>query len=206
MKITPLQKKIIQTYGIAWLVSLVVLLAFHFGVVSSVSSELESLNSELATAQNEIASVRQIQGKENRKKFIDKLEKLHSELSAFVVDSDNWINIMPYISDTSEKIKVKMFASQDVSKGDFSEIAQCEKLGIKTIKVSFSSTFPRFASFVSSLERGTPVVFVEDFSISRSSGSNEPPNIDMKLNVLINTTGSLTLACDPQQTQHSEGI
>lgn len=199
MKITPLQKKIMKTYTVVWLVSLVVILAFYFAVVSPAQSELNSVNAELAAAQTKLNTALETKSPSTRQKFIDKLEKLHGQLSEFVVGSDNWINIMPYISDVSEENKVKMFASQDVSEGEFSQIPQCEKLGAKSIEVSFNADFPRFASFVSSLERGTPVIFIEDFLISRPSSSNELPSVDMRLNVLINTSGSLTMASAEQQ-------
>ncbi|MBN2589349.1 MAG: hypothetical protein JXA96_05780 [Sedimentisphaerales bacterium] len=53
------------------------------------------------------------------------------------------------------------------------------------IQVSFNATFNEFAQFLNKLERHEPYIFIDSFSIKRSTDGNKKHEVDMDLAILV---------------------
>ena len=79
-----------------------------------------------------------------------------------------------------------MFKSVDKANRALLDIPQCDVVGENQIDVFFEGTFNQFAAFLNSLERHEPVIFVEQFKISRDLRDDTRNKVTMTLSVLVN--------------------
>ena len=64
---------------------------------------------------------------------------------------------------------VSSFSIKNNDKQSVSEIPDCKNICENHIDISFIAGFNQFATFVNALERHQPVLFVNEFTISRSN-------------------------------------
>jgi Tfp pilus assembly protein PilO len=122
---------------------------------------------------------------ETQNKLLEQADNWDKRLQNFVTGEENTANLTFDISQISSGIELKSFGITPTGSEGIIEIENCEYIFAKHIQVSFSGSFIQFASFLNALERWQPVIFVDTFGITRSSGSSSDHSVDMRLAVLI---------------------
>jgi len=90
-------------------------------------------------------------------------------------------NEIQKIAEEAKLASVKIDPSSGRSIGTFSD---CKYVSGHPITVNFEGSFKKFATFLNSLEKNVPVVFINTFSIDKS-GEDSDPKVTMELAVLV---------------------
>jgi hypothetical protein len=99
----------------------------------------------------------------------EEIEKLREKLKGFVVDLEDSANLTFDIGQIANKVNVSSFSVKGKDKQGFSEIPDCNSICEIHIDIGFIGGFDQFAKFVNELERHQPVLFVNEFTVSRSN-------------------------------------
>ena len=121
-----------------------------------------------------MSSVRQVQ-----EQMLQRLEEKKQQLADMVIDSDKSASLTFDIGQIANQLEVQEFTSKRKDSQSQKILDGCDSLGETWIDISFEGSFLQFARFINSLERNTPVVFVEKFSIKRSLNDEDMPEIDL---------------------------
>lgn len=184
MRLNGLHKRLIKTLCIAWTISIAILVAFYSMTIAPKSERLGQLQQTLDEKQSLLESITDLGDSEKKQQRCNTIKSLHSELSKYAICQDEWIQAMPYISTLAVKTGVRKFSSKDASDSKATKIEDCRNIEKRNIEISFEADFPVFAKFMSKLENGSPVVFIDKFGISKSYSANERPTVKMSLSIL----------------------
>ncbi len=176
------KKRILIIFGIVWSVSAVMLFGGYYFFVLPQKTEMKSLKDQLEQLQSVDAKTR---FQEKAKQQLAHCNDLKKQLSDFIIDTDSWIEIMPYVSNLAQEEDVLDFSSKDISTNKFGNAKDLSKIETKTLSVTFDSSFAKFARYINRLEAGKPVLFVNEFSIERNPDDFEAHAVKMDLQVII---------------------
>ena len=113
------------------------------------------------------------------------VEALRNRLSDYVIDFENAANLTFDISEIAGENKLGLFRQKVEGGGPNMARSESEYLLENAISVSFTGDFNQFAAFLNAMERHRPVVFVDEFTISRSVKSDSGHPAKMTLTVLV---------------------
>ncbi len=99
----------------------------------------------------------------------EQIENLRDTIKDFVVDFEDSANLTFDIGRIANEEKVASFSIKNNDKQGVSDIPDCNSIGENHIDIGFIAEFKQFATFVNALERHQPVLFVNEFTISRSN-------------------------------------
>jgi len=161
----------------------VVLLLAYLLVLRPQRQTRDRLRSELAEVEKEYTLNRQpmyAQVRQGEEKGIDELS---AQLSDFVFSKDDQGTLSLVISRIAEENGISSPVVRDRTvavKGKKQEYILESQLFVQ-----FESDFNRFARFVNSLERHSPIIFVDNFQLTQASDENSA-KINMMLTLLGN--------------------
>jgi len=111
---------------------------------------------------------------------------LRNKLNDFVVDSADLVNVTLDIGRIASEGQLSSFSIRGKEKRKDSEIPNCERIYEDCINVSFTAgDFSQFAAFLNALERRRPVVFVDEFAITRAKKDDSGHRVNMDLAVFV---------------------
>lgn len=174
---------------IFWAICFVVLLLAYLFVLSPQERLRRMTERKLNDKQNLAQSAREAVEEKNKKRLIELLTDSGDELKEFVVDPENAANLTLDIGRISSEVKLNAFSSNFAGSDETTRGAtrtdNFKHIIPRHISVNFNSSFNKFAVFLNTLERRRPVIFVDTFSITRSTESDSGHKVDMKLAVLV---------------------
>lgn len=178
-------KKLFMIVAIIWAVSFVLLALAYVVVLSPQQKSKQQVETEYAETKRKYDSVIEMSREETKAKFKEELESLKNKLKDFTVDFEDAPNLTFDISQIANKKKVESFSIKTQE-----NIKTSAGLGLKYIKeneidINFAGDFNQFATFLNTLERSRPVVFVDSFKITRSQREELGHKVNMKLAVFI---------------------
>jgi hypothetical protein len=184
-------KKVLREYlttlGLVWIGCLILFVFVYLLAVKPQSSYRRKLSKQLEEKKQDYIAAREISNKESRKQLAIDVEKMEQQLHRFVADANDSANLTFDISRIANKISVVSFSIKAKnSKGVF-EIPQCRMIGENKMDISFGGDFNQFASFLNSLERHEPLLFVDTFTIDRSNRDDEANKVSMSVSVFVET-------------------
>jgi Tfp pilus assembly protein PilO len=154
--------------AIAWAVCLVLFVLAYMLILGPQRSSRKRLESTL-TEKKQQYEMAQIAAQEQTKvRLNEQIEKLRDTIKDFVVDFEDSANLTFDIGRIASEEKVASFSIKNNDKQSISEIPDCNSICENHIDISFMAGFNQFATFVNALERHQPVLFVNEFTISRS--------------------------------------
>jgi hypothetical protein len=170
---------------IFWAICFIVLF-FSYLLVLAPQEKLRSetdrrLDEKKALAQ----SAREAAQEKNKAKLIALLTGSGNKLTEFVVDPENAANLTLDIGRISSDVRLNAFSSYFEGSEGAAKTDNYKHIIPRQISVNFNSSFNKFAVFLNNLERRRPVIFVDSFSITRSSEGDSGHKVDMKLAVLV---------------------
>jgi len=178
-------KKLFMIVAIFWAVSFVLLTLAYVVLLLPQKKSKQQVETEYAQTKREYDSVIEMSREETKAKFKEELESLKNQLKDFTADSEDAPNLTFDISQIANEKKVDSFSIKTQE-----NIKASAGLGLKYIKeneidINFAGDFNQFATFLNTLERNRPVVFVDSFKISRSQRDELGHKVNMKLAVFI---------------------
>jgi hypothetical protein len=130
-------------------------------------------------------SAREAAEEKNKNKLLERLTSSNNRLKDFVIEQENAANVTFDIGRISNEIKLNSFSSIPAGSEGALKTDNYKHIIARQISVNFNSSFNKFAIFLNALERNQPVVFIDTFSITRSTEGDSNHKVDMKLAVLV---------------------
>ena len=106
-------------------------------------------------------------------------------LSRYVVSMAQASEFTVDINRLAKQAGLQEFSSTNRMQGSYGPINECRHICEGRIQIKFKSSFSQFAGFINSLERYTPVIFVDTFNIERSKDDDEGHKVDMVLTFFV---------------------
>jgi hypothetical protein len=168
-----------------WAVCFIVLF-FSYLVVLAPQEKLRRMTDGKLAETNRLAqSAREAAEERNKNKLLEQISDSGDRLKDFVVEQENAANLTFDIGRISSEIKLNSFSSIFTGGEGTLKTDTYKHINVRQISVNFNSSFNKFAIFLNALERNRPVVFVDTFSIARSTESDSGHKVEMKLAVLV---------------------
>jgi len=162
------RKYLIRT-AIAWAVCFVLFVLAYMFVLGPQKSNRKRLETTLAEKQQMYEVAQKAAQEETRNRLNEQIDNLQETLKDFVLDFEDSANLTFDIGRIANEEKVASFNIKNKDKQGLSEIPDCNSICENHIDISFIAGFNQFATFVNALERHQPVLFVNEFAISRSN-------------------------------------
>jgi len=162
------RKYLVRT-AIAWAVCLVLFVLAYVFILGPEKSSKKRLQSALTEKKQEYEMAQKAAQEQTKIRLNEQINNLQNTLKSFVLDLEDSANLTFDIGRIANEENVASFSVKNKDKKGFSEIPDCTNICESHIDISFIAGFNQFATFVNALERHQPVLFVNEFSISRSN-------------------------------------
>lgn len=177
---------------IFWSICFIVLLLSYLVVLAPQEKLRHATESKLTEIKRLAQSARESAEQRNRTKLLKQLTDSGNRLKDFVVEQGNAANLTFDISRISGRVELNSFSSSFISGERTLKTDKYKHIITRQISVNFNSSFNKFAMFLNALERRRPVIFIDTFSITRSTEDNSGNKVDMKLAVLVEKEAKTT--------------
>lgn len=161
-------RKYLTRTAIVWAVCLVLFILVYILVLGPQNSSRKRLKSTLAEKKQLYEFAQRATQEQTKIRLNEQIEGLGDILKDFVVDFEDSANLTFDIGRIAKEEDVSSFSIKNNNKQGISEIPDCNSICENHIDISFIAGFNQFATFVNALERHQPVLFVNEFTISRS--------------------------------------
>jgi len=178
-------RKLFTTVGLIWAGCLIL---FVFAYMIALAPQLKSkkkVENQLAETKWMCDSAIQANKKDTKIRLKKEIENLQNKLNDFVIDFEDSANLIFDISQIAKEKKVDSFSIGTADDRRDSAGVDLKELREGSINISFEGSFNQFATFLNTLERHRPVVFVDNFKIKRSQQKESGHKVDMKLAVIM---------------------
>ena len=162
-------KKYLTKVALIWAACLVLILLAYMIKFRPQKRIDKRLDSELTETKQMYEFAQKAAQKETQIRLKEQIEQLRNNLSDFVVDFEDSANLTFDISKIASERKVTSFSVKNKEKSGVSVIPDCNYISENHIDISFIAGFNQFATFLNALERHRPVIFINEFSITRSN-------------------------------------
>ncbi len=162
-------KKYLTRTAIVWAACLVLFVLAYVFVLGPQKSNRRRLESTLTEKKQEYEMAQRATQQQTRARLNEQIEGLRNILKDFVVDYEDSANLTFDIGRIANEENVSSFSIKNNDKHGVSEIPDCNSICENHIDISFIAGFNQFATFVNALERHQPVLFVNEFTITRSN-------------------------------------
>jgi len=182
----PVYKRHLIITGLIWAISLSLLFLIHFFLVVPQGKRLNDINRRVIERRQQYKLAKEADVDAIVVEWKSELEKLKRMFAKFVTDFEDSSSLSFAISRILGDAGVSLSATIESPKS-YSEISDSKYLARINTKIRFTATFNQFAQVLNSLERYTPVFFVDKFSISRSGqfGKQLGQDVSMELISLV---------------------
>jgi len=163
-----IHKKYFATVALTWASCLVLCFVVYMLVMVPQQERKKQIEKDVAEAKRKYRSTVKAVQKDTDIHLSKEIENLRNQLRQFVIDFDDSANLTFDISRIATENKVTSVTIRSKGSDGFLAMPNCKYLCEHHINVGFTAGFNQFASFLNALERNHPVVFVDEFAITRS--------------------------------------
>ena len=178
-------RKHFTTVGLIWAGCLILFVLAYIIVFAPQRKSKKQVENQLAETQRMYDSAINATKEETKIRLNEEIENLQAKLKDFAIEFEESANLTFDISQLANEKKVDSFSIKDQENRRGFAGAELEHLRENHINISFEGGFNQFAAFLNALERHHPVVFVDNFRITRSRQEDKGNKVDMKLAVLV---------------------
>ena len=178
-------RKYVKIGIIFWAVCFIILLLSYLLVLSPQESLRHMTEKKLADTKLLAQSAKEASEERNKNLLLEHISKSGNRLKEFVIEQGNASSFTFDIGRISGKVDINLNSCNFMSGERTVKTDNYKHINARRISVDFNSSFNKFAIFLNTLERSRPVVFIDEFSITRSGASDSGHNVDMKLAVLV---------------------
>ena len=168
MNFIKIPKKYLIASGVIWAVYFVIFLLAYMFIVRPQKNSKRLVESRLAEKQQVYESALRAEQEETKIRLNEQIESLQNRLKDFVAEFEDSANLTFDLSQIAEEKKVASFSSKVKSnRGITRNKDEYKYIHENQINISFTGDWNQFATFLNSLERRRPVIFVDKFTIAR---------------------------------------
>ena len=179
-----ISKKIIRVSVSLLALALLGAVTFYGFVLHGQSAEIDLIESRISES-NKALLDKKTRGNGKSDEFRAELSKLKEDLHGYVIGQDESLDFAIYIQELANAAGVSDFDVTHRMEDSYGPIDECVHIEEGRMQVNFSASFSQFATFVNSLERNKPVIFVDNFSISRSHKGGRSHKVTMALSFIV---------------------
>ncbi|UCG57970.1 MAG: hypothetical protein JSU70_00410 [Phycisphaerales bacterium] len=182
----PICKRYFAMVGLTWAGSLVPCFFVYLLVLVPQKETKNQVEKQFVEAKQAYHSAVQAAQDETRTRLNDEIEELRHRLESFVIDFDSSANLTFDISEIAGQKEVTSFSIRGKDgHAALRATPECEHIGEHHMSISFTAGFNQFADLLNTLERNRPVVFVDEFTITRSDTDDSSHLVNMDAAVLV---------------------
>ena len=181
----PIYKRKLLTGALAWAGCLVLFFMIYMFVLSPQKKTKRQFEKQLAERKQVYSLAQKASKKQVQIQLNEQIEKLRNKLNDFSIDFKDSANLIFDIGQIASEKKLASFSIKGKEDRRNSKIPNCDGISEYRIDVKFTSSFNQFAAFLNALERHRPVVFIDDFTITRSKHDDSNPKVSMNLSVFV---------------------
>jgi len=178
-------KKYLITVAMVWAGCFILFLAAYIVLLVPQQKSKKRIESQLTEIMQRHNSALTANQEDTKKRKNEEIEKLRETMRNFAYESEDSANLTFDISQIANEKKVNSFSikmQEDSRGGQGGDLKYIQE---NHINISFTSDFNQFATFLNALERHQPVVFVDNFKITRSAVKDSKHRANMKLAVFL---------------------
>jgi hypothetical protein len=192
-------KKYGMTVGGVWGVWLILTAAIYCFALGPQNVLMARLQKEFVSS-NEDYSLAQTAGRpETRAKMEQKLQDVSQKTGYFIVPQEKSSGLLLQISQLASKNQVQEFTSRTVNASSASKKEDQTSITQAWMELEFTGTFPQIASFINSLERNDPVVFVENINLRRGTQQDDLPTATIQISYYTDAPKTEKSKATPKQ-------
>ncbi|TSA54453.1 MAG: hypothetical protein D4R45_04010 [Planctomycetaceae bacterium] len=162
-------RKYLMRAAIVWAACVVLFLVAYFILLNPQIKSKMNLQNTLTEKKQLYKSAQKATDGQTKIRLNEEIEGLRDTLKDFIVDQEDSANLTFDIGRIASKEYLSLFSIKNKEKRGVLEIPDCNSIYENHIDISFIAGFNQFATFVNALERHQPVLFVNEFSIARST-------------------------------------
>lgn len=162
-------RKYLTTPALAWAGCFIVFLFLYLMVLAPQKKIKAAIGEELAEKKQLHRTALRAAQKEGKIRLRKEIERLRSILAGFVIEPEEAANLTFDIGQIASQQKVGSFNIGSKGRAGILALPDCKCIGESHLEISFTGNFNQFAGFLNALERHQPVIFVDEFSITRTS-------------------------------------
>lgn len=170
--------------GLLWALIVLGFAGLYVAVFVPQKMEMAKVCDELDKVKAECERAKKIADERNVQKQTEELEALKERLREFAVDYEAVSDVTLAVSSLAKSQNVGSFSIRSGGGEINIELPNCDYIWENRFEVSFEGNFLQFAMLLNALERSEPVVFIDEFSISRAREDVKNP-VEMNLAVLV---------------------
>ena len=178
-------KKYLKSIGTVWAGCFIVFVLVNILVMVPQKKNRKQTEKELTEKKKLYDSAIEAAQEGTRLRLEKQIEGLDAELSGFVTDFEDSANLTFDISRIATEKKVTSFSVKAADDRRGTEIPNCNYIAENKINVTFTAGYKQFATFLNALERHSPVIFIDEFVISRAKRDDMGHQVNMELTVLV---------------------
>jgi Tfp pilus assembly protein PilO len=176
--------KYVAKVSLLWILCFVLLAVIYMTVIRPQSRKRLALEKQIVQAKQLCEAAEAATLEKTRAELEKQLDKFREKIKDYVIDEKNSGNLTFAVSKIANEKNVSEFnirtgGNQPASGSDFKYIYE------KHIDIDFTAGFNQFAGFLNALERYQPVIFVNEFRMSRSNDNPLGHKFNMGLVVLV---------------------
>lgn len=178
-------KKYLTTIGLFWAGCLVVFILAYVIALGPQKKSKEQVKNQLSEIQQRHESILNATKEDSKAALNEEIENLRNIVKDFAADFENSSNLTFDIGQIANEKKVDSFSIKTQENARNSYGVNLKYLQENRIDLSFAGDFKQFASFLNALERNRPIIFVDNFKITRSPTDDSKHRASMKLAVFV---------------------
>lgn len=178
-------KKYLRISALVWAVCFVAFVLVYFFIMSPEYKKRNKIEKEFAKSRTDYELAQKATQEETKIRLNGEISLLQNKLDDFVMEFKSAKDLTFDISRIAGECKLSSFSIESDNLRASSASTEPKNIFEKHIKVNFVAGFQEFALFLNSLERHQPVLFVNQFSLSRRNNDNTTYQVTLDIAAFV---------------------
>jgi len=178
-------KNYFKISGLILIVSLIAFALVFFFIINPKIKLKKDIVNKLNQSKQEYEMAQLAASPKTQANINEEVGVLQDRLNDFVLDYKSAADLTFDISQIASECSVSSFSVQSSDMQMIPSVSDPNNIFEKRIKVSFMAGFPEFAAFLNSLERHEPVLFINEFVLSRHNKDKTIFQVSLELAALV---------------------
>lgn len=175
----------LKVSALIWSFFLVIFVMFYFLVMAPEYQKRNKIEKEFAESKKDFDFAQKAAQEESKSRLKNEIERLQNNMDSYVLDNKKAADLTFDITRIASECKISSFNIKNSDTQAGMESDDPNNIFEKHYKVSFIAKFPEFAKFLNMLERHQPVLFIDNFILSRQTRDNTFYEVTLDITALI---------------------
>lgn len=184
MAFIKIYRRYLTTAALIWAACFTLLFFIYVLVLGPQKGNQKQVENKLTERKQMYESALKATQEETKIQLNGQIERLQDRLRDFVIDFEDSANLTFDISRIAGEKRLASFSIKSRDNNELSAIPNCDQICENHIDISFTAGFRQFATFLNTLERHRPVLFVDRFTVISGRGDSDP-QVNVNLVVFI---------------------